>query len=638
MNRPVTRREFVSVVSMATAAAAWRPRLSWAEPSGSPSEVSRIRVLPFPLDRVRLRPGLVLDALMVNRRHLLDQDPDRLLHMFRVTAGLPSSATPLGGWEAPDNELRGHFTGHYLSALSLLGAATGDVEAKARGERMVGELAKCQAAVGNGYLSAFPEELFDRLRAGKPAWAPFYTLHKIMAGLLDTHMLSGNAQALEVVHGMAKWTARWVQPLGEDAMARVLEREYGGMNEVLYNLAALEPGGGFEELAHRFDHERFFAPLALGRDELAGLHANTNVPKIIGAARRYELTGERRYRDVAEFFWSEVTGRRSFCTGGTSDGEGWGELGKMSTDLSGYSEESCVTYNMLKLSRHLFGWSPEARMMDFYERAWLNGTLGTQHPRDGAKLYYLPLASGYWKLFGTPLHDYWCCSGTMAEAFAKLGDSLYFQDDDGLYVNLFAPSELDYREKGIRLVQDTRYPEEETVRLLIHAARPQRFALRVRIPAWVAHAPSGTLNGRTLESFASPGSYLVLDRVWREGDRLEITLPMGLRMEPMSGDDSLQAILYGPVVLAGRLGTEGLTPETLRAEPTRPRTVPEYKAAPLPVTPLKVAKGDLVSRIEPVPGRPLEFRLREESREILLAPLSRIFDERFAVYWKVRSE
>ncbi|HEY6109366.1 MAG TPA: beta-L-arabinofuranosidase domain-containing protein, partial [Gemmatimonadales bacterium] len=329
------RREFLA----ATAAAAL-PLHHLGRIGTLPADGMVPPVRPFDLSAVRLLPGPFLDAMAVNRRFLLAQDPDRLLHMFRLTASLPSTAEPLGGWEAPDNELRGHYTGHYLSALALMSAGQGDSALKARGDHMVAELARCQNAHGYGYLSAFPVEFFDRLRAGKPVWAPFYTLHKIMAGLLDMHTLAGNAQALDVLRGMASWVASWTQPLGDYEMARVLEREYGGMNEVLYNLSAVTGRDSLLEVAHRFDHERFFAPLSMGRDELKGLHANTNIPKVIGAARRYELTGELRYRRIAEYFWREVTTQRAYCTGGTSNGEGWEtEPGVLSTQLSGYTQE-----------------------------------------------------------------------------------------------------------------------------------------------------------------------------------------------------------------------------------------------------------------------------------------------------------
>jgi DUF1680 family protein len=628
------RREFLATTAAAAAALplgaqrAGRASLAAAEP--------RIRAQPFDLSRIRLRPGPFLDATMVNRRFIMGQDPDRLLHTFRITAGLPTSAEPLGGWEAPENELRGHYTGHYLSACALLAAGLGDEAVKARGNVMVAELAKCQQAIGNGYLSAFPMEFFDRLREGKRVWAPWYTLHKIMAGLLDMYTHCGNAQALDVLKGMAAWTRGWTQPLSEAAMARVLEVEYGGMNELLYNLSAVTGDRGYRWTAHRFDHERFFGPLAEGRDELKGLHANTQIPKIIGAARRYELTGEARYRHVAEYFWREVTGRRSYCTGGTSNGEGWGaDPGVLSTELSGYTEESCVTYNMLKLTRHVFGWTADPACADYYERALFNGMLGTQHPADGDKLYYLPLASGYWKLFGTPEHDYWCCTGSGSESFAKFGDSIYFHDDDGIYVNLFIPSEVDWPERGVRLVQDTRFPEQEGTTITVRTAGSRHMPLRVRAPSWAARGATARLNGRALEGFAAPGGYYVLDRTWKDGDKLEVSFPMSLHVAPMPDDDSVQAIMYGPLVLAGKLGTEGLTPAVLRAGPTRPRTIPEYQAEPVAAPALEPAREALSDWIGPVPGRALEFRARGQERDVTLVPLSGVFDERYAVYWKV---
>ena len=285
MSYRITRRRFIQ----GTAAAAvlpWGSRLLSALPSGGGSP--RWKVKPFPLQQVRLKPGLFFDAAERNRRYMLQISPNRLLHMFRVTAGLPSTAQPLGGWEQPVNELRGHFMGHYLSACAMNSAHAGDTTLREIGDRLVTQLARCQKEHGNGYLGAFPEEFFDRLRAGQNVWAPFYTLHKIMAGLLDMHLLCGNTQALEVLQGMVTWLRRWTGPLGDTLMARVLEREYGGMNEVLYNYYAVTGKEEDLELAHRFDHERIFAPLADSRDELKGLHSNTTIPKIIGAARRYE--------------------------------------------------------------------------------------------------------------------------------------------------------------------------------------------------------------------------------------------------------------------------------------------------------------------------------------------------------------
>jgi uncharacterized protein len=629
------RRNFLSLTAIA-AAAPLLPRAALAaltEPAGAGA--AHFKLHPFELSAVRLGPGPVLDALETNRRYLMALDPDCLLHMFRVTAGLPSSAAPLGGWEAPVNELRGHFTGHYLSACALLAAQTGDQAVRARGIQVAAELGKCQDAIGTGYLSAFPVDLFDRLRVGQPAWAPFYTYHKIMAGLLDTARLSGDRRSLATLERMAGWVERWVEPVTEEQMARVLEREYGGMNEVLYNLAAYSGDARWRRVAQRFNRERIFGPLAAGRDELKGLHVNTTIPQIIGAARGYELAGDPHLHAVAGFFWHTVAERRCYCTGGTSNGESWNTApGVLAQELSGYTEESCVTYNMQKLTRHLYSWSADPRLGDYYERTFYNGILGMQHPTDGDKLYYLPLAGGYWKLFGTPLEDFWCCTGSMAESFAKLGDSIYFHDDAGVYVNLFVPSALDWAERGVRLTLDTRFPEEDTVRLRVDAARPTRLALRIRVPYWTAGARV-QLNGRPLEVAAGPGSYLRIERTWKENDTVTVRLPMRLHLAPMPDDSSIQAVMYGPLVLAARLGTEGLTPENLRAPPTRPRTVPEYTAQAIAVPPLEVRSADPDSWLEPIPGRPLEFRTRGQKNNLTLTPLNRIFDERYAVYFKV---
>jgi DUF1680 family protein len=628
MPQNVSRRSFVT----ASAAVPLLPRLNLARLLDETAR-GRITAQPFDLRQVKLGPGPFRDAMEVNRRFLLGLDPDRLLHNFRVTAGLPSSAEPLGGWEAPENELRGHFVGHYLSACSLLGVSLDDSELLARSSQLVAELARCQQP--NGYLSAFPEEFFDRLREGRGVWAPFYTIHKIMAGLLDTHTLGGSDQALDVLRGMARWTAGWSGPLSEAHMARVLEREYGGMNELLYNLADVTGREQYQALAHRFDQETFFAPLAAGRDELAGLHANTNIPKIIGAARRYELTGQERYRRVAGYFWETVTGRRTYCTGGTSDDEGWHDADALSKQLGGYTHECCCTYNMLKLTRHLFGWTADPALADFYERALFNGVLGTQHPADGQKLYYVAMQSGYWKLFGQPLHSFWCCSGTGAESHAKFGDSIYFHDDNGIWVNLFIASEVHWADKGVTLTQETRFPDEDSTTLTVRCARPVRMALRVRVPWWATQGGTATLNGRTLDAFSAPSSYLVLNRVWKSGDRVKVTMPMALHACAMPDDPSVRAVMYGPLVLAGKLGADGLTPETIRAEPTRPRAIPEYRVDPVKLPALKPSGEDLASWIKPVEGRSLEFRTTGQVQDVTLVPFNRVLDERYGIYWRL---
>jgi uncharacterized protein len=489
---------------------------------------------------------------------------------------------------------------------------------------MVSELAKCQARLKNGYLSAFPEELFDRLRDGVNVWAPFYTIHKIMAGHLDMYTLAGNQQALETVEKMARWVRSYVDPLSELQMQRLLQVEYGGMGEVLSNLFGVTGKSEYLDLARRFDKRGFFNPLAERRDELKGLHVNTHVPQVIAAARLHELTGDKRYRNIADYFWEEVTSQRSFCTGGTSNFELWrSDPGVLSTQLSPHTAEDCCVYNMMKLTRHLFAWSPQARYMDYYERVLLNHRMGTIDPVTGTTVYYLPLGNGYSKIYAKPFDSFWCCNGTGAEEFAKLTDSIYFKDDNSIFVNLYIASDVNWPEKGIRLTQQTSFPEEQGTTLLVSAARPVDVDLKLRIPYWARNG-SVKVNGRPVPAFVDPGSYLVLRGPWQNGDRIELTLPMHLHAAPMPDKESLQAAMYGPLVLAARFEEEP-------REKWYRHFAQEEKQEPKPTLQIKGKLDDPASWLEPEGGK-LGFRARSQGQTIAFAPLSAIVHERYSVY------
>ena len=590
---------------------------------------------PFELNQVRLLPGVFRDDVDINRKYMMGLDVDRMLVSFRTTAGLPTSAEPYYGWEAPNNELRGHFVGHYVSGCALCYAQTGDAAVKARGDQVVAELAKCQNATG--YLSAFPQEVVDRLKARRGAWAPFYTLHKIMAGMIDSYTLTGNIQALDVAKRMAAWTRDWVAPVDDATMQRILNTEFGGIGESLENLAAITGDPMYRDVAKRFDHERILAPLAAGRDELTKVHANTTIPKIIAAARRYELTGDQRSHDIATFFWHDVTEKRSFCTGGSSSGENYkGELGKLSTELAWDTEESCVTYNMLKLTRQIFSWTADASAADYYERALFNSMLGTQHPSDGEKIYYKPLLPGYWKMFGTPDHGFWCCHGSGVESHSKFGDSIYFHDDEGIWVNQFIASDVNWQQKGVRLVQETTFPTSESTRITVHAERPTRMALRIRTPYWVAGQATLKLNGKRIDLPAEPGKYFTVNNLWKNGDHIDVVLPMNLHLHPMPDDPTLQAVMYGPLVLAGKLGRH-----VERAEATKPRMSPDFtppqiaEVAAVKVPAIIAKSPDVNSWVKRVPGAGLQFTTVGQATPTLLAPFNAMYDERYVVYWKV---
>jgi DUF1680 family protein len=596
---------------------------------------ARIAIRPFEPGRVSLLDGPFKTATAGNRGRLTATDPDRLLHMFRVTAGLPSAAEPLGGWEAPDVELRGHFTGHFLSACALMWAHHGDEALKLKGQAIVAALAECQKANGNGYVSAFPAEFFDRLKRREKVWAPFYTQHKLLAGLIEMARLTGDEQAKTVAAGLGDWTVRWLEPIGDAQMQSILETEFGGMSEALLDLQVLTGEPRYGAAARRFEKRRFLNPLAEGRDELTGLHANTHIPQVVGAARRYELTGEGRYRDISRYFWDEVTTWRAFATGGTSSGEFWAKpKGRLADELGAYTCECCCSYNMLRLTRHLFGWSGEARLADYHERVLFNAILGTQYAPDGMMMYYVPMQSGWRKEFSTGDKGFWCCDGTGIESFAKLNDSLYFHDDDTLYVNQFVASELDWRERGLKVVQTTRFPQETSTRLVFKTGTPQALKVKLRIPAW-AQGVQVRLDGAPLPVQPAPGGYIAIERTWRDGEQLELDLPMALRLEPLIGDPGLKAVMYGPLVLAGRLGREGLPADAIHADPTPPRAIPEFRGEPPTAPSFRAAGAGPGDWIKPAAGEPLTFRTAGQARDVEFIPFNRLYGERYGIYWRV---
>jgi len=583
----------------------WRMRA--AAPAAVPDKIAPA-AQPFPLEDVRLLDGPFKQAMRLDGDYLLSLETDRLLHNFRVTAGLPSTAKPLGGWEAPDVELRGHAVGHYMSALALMYASTGDARFKARAADIVSGLAEVQEAEAKsfhpGYLSAFPESFFDRVEAREKVWAPYYTIHKIMAGLLEVHQLCDNAQALDVVTKMADWVKGRVDRISDERQQAALDTEHGGMNEVLANIYAATGNAEYLRVAHKFDHRKIFDPLSRRVDPLDHLHANTQFPKIIGAAREYELSGDRQYRDIATFFWDRVVHHRSFVTGGNSDGEAFFPEEEFSKHLGASSAETCNTYNMLKLTRHIFEWSPTAEAMDFYERGLFNHILPSQDPETGMVIYYCPLRPGAWKSFSTPEDSFWCCVGTGMENHAKYGDTIYFHDGRSLYVNLFIPSALSWKAHGIEVRQETRFPEEDSTRLTFALREPQRLVLRVRWPAWARNGMQAAVNGEPQTVAGAPGSYVAIDREWKNGDRLEVRLPMSLHTEAMPDDPNVLAVMYGPIVLAGDLGREGLE-SIKRYGPS----APQMGRVKTPVIPAFVGDpAGVLSKIAPVPGSRLPRR------------------------------
>ncbi|MFJ8826029.1 beta-L-arabinofuranosidase domain-containing protein [Streptomyces sp. NPDC102467] len=587
----VTRRHFVAGTGAVAGAAALgvgtggvAAAATQVSGAGAGARAPRAPLAEFPLSDVTLLDSPFRANMRRTCAYLKAIDPDRLLHTFRANAGLPSAAEPCGGWEAPDVQLRGHTTGHLLSGLAFAHANTGDKEYADKARYLVNALAECQQAAPaagftDGYLSAFPEQVFTDLEAGGKPWAPYYTIHKIMAGLLDQYRLSGNRQALDVVTAMAGWVEKRMAPLDDTRVRNVLRVEWGGMNEVLAALHLATGDATALRTARRFDQEDLFAPLAAGRDELDGHHANTEIAKVVGAARMYDATGEDRYRSIAAHFWDIVVRDHSYAIGGNANQEFFGPPGEIVSRLSEETCENCNTYNMLKLGRRLFLHDPaNAAYMDQHEWALYNQMLGEQDPDSahGFVTYYTGLWAGSQRQpkgglgsapgsYSGDYDNFSCDHGTGLETHTKFADTIYFRTAGAgraeLYVNLFIPSEVHWRETGVTLRQTGGDPVTSGPVRITVTRGAARFRLKVRIPAWLADADRPltarvSVNGRAVDtSDAVPGSYLSLDRHWKTGDTVELTFPRALTWRPAPDNPHVQALTYGPLVLAGAYGT-----------------------------------------------------------------------------------
>jgi len=593
----------------------------------------RARLQPFELREVQLLKGPLQEARVWNRAYMLRLPNDRLLHNFRVNAGLASQATPLGGWEAPTSELRGHFVGHYLSAAATLYAAIGDSEVKKKADDLVSGIAECQAKLNNnGYVSAFPDELFARLDKRQKVWAPFYTLHKIMAGLLDMYCHVGNKQALDILLKLASWVDGWTASRSEEHMQDILTTEYGGMGDVLYRLATVAHDDRWAVAGDRFVKKMFFTPLALRQDILKGLHANTHMPQVISAAQRYEISSDARFAEVSEFFWETVAESRSYATGGSANTESWltnSNHVAAEMKVSSHHQECCCAYNMMKLARHLYSWSGDPRYIDYYERNMWNHRLGTIQPKTGLTTYFLSMSPGAWKTLCTEDQTFWCCTGSGLEEFAKLNDTIYYHDDNDVYVNLFVQSELRWKQKNIRLSQQTSFPESDRTTLIVQTTPAGEWTIHLRIPKWTTAESSVSINGRKLEVAGTPGSYYAIRRAWKAGDKVELVVPMRLRAEPLHDDPTQQAFLYGPLVLAGQFPIGEIDFNLQHNQGPEIQELGPFAA------PILAVKGQQPDRfIKRIPGEPLSFQTTGRSGEIVLKPINQSW-KRFAVYFTV---
>ena len=596
-------------------------------PGGYAPDGTAGRAAALPLHDVELLASPFLDNQARNTAYLLFLDPDRMLRPFRLNYGLPTSAEPCGGWEQPTSEVRGHTTGHLMSALALTYASTGNDEALARGRYLVGQLAALQARAAQagfhpGYLSAFPESFFDLLEEGKFVWSPYYMIHKYLAGMIDQYQLAGDDQALDVAVKLGDWVEWRTARLPYAQMQMVLATEFGGLPEALANLYTITGKERYLAAAQRFYHAQVLDPLAHGDDQLAGLQANVTTPKIIACVRMWEETGNARYRDIAQNFWDLVIAHHVYAIGGAGNYEHFQQPDAVAGQLSNYTCENCVSYNLLKLTRLLhFHQLTRTDLIDYYERTLFNQMLGEQDPASphGFNCYYTGLSAGAFKrqplnyfpggnpdVYATDWDTFTCDTATGLETQAKFADSIYSRDADGLYVNLFIPSRV--RAAGLVLQQATGFPDDPVITLSVVSGEAT-MTLRVRVPAWVDGPPAVVLNGALIPDPVTrsiSGGWVAIRRRWQAGDVLEVALPMRLAFEPTPDDPAVQAVTYGPVVLSGL-----------------------YAGNPGVLTPALE-----VSSVQQTASQPMRFGAVSGGQPVTLIPVSRAAHDYYTVYWQ----
>lgn len=595
---------------------------------GTPVQPSlQVKAWAFNLKDVRLLPGSAFKhAQDIDAGYMLSLDTKRLLSRFYKNAGLPVTDSVYGGWESEG--LSGHTLGHYLSACALMYASTGDERFNERVTFIVNELARCQDARKTGYVGAIPNEdsIFYRVQRGdiksggfdlNGGWSPWYTVHKVMAGLADAYLYCSNAKALAVLKKMADWTATIVNPLNDEQRQKMLKCEWGGMNDLLANLYSYTGDKKYLDLSYKFYDDFIMQPLAENKpDPLAGKHSNTNIPKAIGSARQYELTSNNADAVIAKRLWDIIVHNHSYVTGGNGNYEYLGQPNQLTNALSDATAESCCAYNMLKLTGHLFTWQPSAKLGDYYERTLYNDILASQHPKNAMMLYFEPLRMGAKKQFSDSFNTFTCCVGTGMENHTKYTDNIYFEGRDGsLYLNLFIPSELNWASRKIKVTQQTAFPSANSTVLTISGGTAQSFAVKIRKPSWAA-SYTVLVNGKQTNAAVDSDGFITVKRKWANNDKLELQLAMNLYTESMPDNSDRVALLYGPIVLAGNLGD----------------TMPD----PIYGTPVLLTDNRNVGQwAEPVSGKPLTFKMKNVGKpfDVELSPFYLNNDNYYSVYW-----
>lgn len=600
----------------------------------------------FPLSDVELLESPFLQAQQVDLKYILDMEPDRLLAPYLREAGLTPKANSYTNWE--NTGLDGHIGGHYISALAMMAASTGHAEIKQRLDYMISELKRCQDAVGTGFIGGTPGSIpmWKEIKEGNirasgfglnNKWVPLYNIHKTYAGLRDAYLHTGNETAKEMLIKLTDWMIDVTGNLSDEQMQDMLRSEHGGLNETFADVYEMTGEKKYLELAKRFSHLFVLNPLLEKQDKLTGMHANTQIPKVIGYKRIADLEGDKAWDDASHFFWHTVVKNRSISIGGNSVREHFhpaDNFEAMVTDIEG--PETCNTYNMLRLSNLLYQTTLDTQYLDYYERALYNHILSSQEPHNGGFVYFTSMRPGHYRVYSQPETSMWCCVGSGLENHTKYGELIYARNNNDLYVNLFIPSRLQWKEKGVTIVQETRFPDEEQIRLRIEEGKKEAFKLKVRFPYWAKEIDqvAVSVNGKK-QKMNVEMEYICIDRKWKKGDEVTITFPMSLEMEQIPDKSDYYSFKYGPIVLAVKTGTEDL--KGLYADDSRGGHIAHGRQIPLQEMPMLVGDAkQLLSNFRKENGT-LAFAYNGETfpkQSLTFIPFFRLHNSRYAVYFR----
>ena len=569
------------------------------------------------------------NAFNKEQAYLKSLNPDRLMRGFGDIAGVKIDGEKYGGWET--SNIQGHTLGHYLTAVSQAFVSSGDEDFKKITDYMISVLKKCQ--LPNGYLHAIPENHYDKIEKGDTSdtWVPWYSMHKVLSGVIDVYSLTGNSDALTIASKLGDWvyshTSKWTQ----ETQKTVLDVEYGGMNDCLYNLYKHTKSEKHLQAAHSFDEMTLFDPLYNGRDILNGKHANTTIPKILGAINRYTVTGEEYYLQVAENFWQIVIDNHTYITGGNSEWEHFGEAKVLDAERTSCNCETCNTYNMLKLSRELFKATGDKKYSDYYENTFINAILSSQNPQTGMTTYFQPMATGFFKVYSSPYDHFWCCTGSGMENFSKLGDSIYFHDENRIFVNRYTSSKINWEEKGLVITQNTDLPR---VTFTINGSADAEIVFRV--PDWCKGVPMVKINGEIKETKATKG-FITLSAKWNDGDVIEYEMPIGITVHPLPDNEKSVAFKYGPWVLSADMGTKNMVTGVTGVDVTVPKWDDGLSDILITEQSWKTWLDNVDKNLVRI-GDSLEFKLLGTNQNLVFSPHYKQHTNRYGIYFVLKDK